>query len=100
MNLTQITCPYCHSEMNKAIKSYKTKHNGTRQLHKCEQCHKVFSETKGSFLEGLVKPISLIAKVLQARHEGMGLNAACRVFNIAKNTLLSWEKNSLNCKRL
>jgi hypothetical protein len=51
----------------------------------------VFSETKGTFLEGLKKPMSLIVKVLNSRSEGMGLNAACRVFEIAKNTLLDWE---------
>ena len=92
MNITQLTCPYCQSEAIKETKSYETKHNGTRRLYKCVQCQKVFSETKGSFLEGLVKPISLIIQVLNARHEGIGVNAACRVFEIAKNTLLNWEE--------
>ncbi len=92
MKLTQITCPYCHSETIKETGSYETKHNGSRHLYKCEKCNKVFSETKGSFLENIVKPISLITQVLNARHEGMGVNAVCRVFNIAKNTLLNWER--------
>jgi hypothetical protein len=47
-----------------------------------------FSETKGTFLEGLKKPISFIIQVLKSRSEGMGFNAACRVFDIGKNTLL------------
>jgi len=42
-------------------------------------------------MELLRKPISLIVKVLIARTEGTSLNAACRIFGIAKNTLLLWE---------
>jgi hypothetical protein len=61
-------------------------------LYKCATCGQVFSETKGSVIEGLKKPLSLIAQVLKARSEGMGFNAACRVFEIAKNTLLNWER--------
>jgi len=30
--------------------------------------------------------------VLKARTEGLGLNATCRTFNLAKNTLLNWER--------
>ena len=51
----------------------------------------MFSKTKGTFLEGLKKPMRLMVKVLKARNEGMGVNAVCRVFDIAKNTLLDWE---------
>ena len=51
----------------------------------------MFSETKNTILAGIRKPVSLIVQVIKSRSEGMGLNAACRVFGIAKNTLLSWE---------
>ncbi|MGB8328860.1 MAG: hypothetical protein WCE62_01940 [Polyangiales bacterium] len=30
--------------------------------------------------------------VLKARSEGLGVNATCRVFEVAKNTLLNWEQ--------
>ena len=36
--------------------------------------------------------MSTIVIVLKARSEGLGVNAACRVFEIAKNTLLDWER--------
>jgi hypothetical protein len=36
--------------------------------------------------------VSAIIQVFKARSEGMGLNAACRVFDLAKNTLLGWER--------
>jgi transposase-like protein len=80
------------------MKSYETKNNGSRQLYKCEQCNKVFSETINTFLKGIIKPISFIIQVLNARNEGTGLNAVCRIFKIAKNTLLNWEKNLRVCR--
>jgi hypothetical protein len=61
-------------------------------LYQCIECHQVFSETKGTFLEGLKSPLSLIINVLRSRSEGMGFNAVCRVFEISKNTLLDWER--------
>ena len=52
----------------------------------------MYSETKGTFLEGLKKPIGLLVQVFKTRSEGTGFNATCRIFDIAKNTLLSWEE--------
>ncbi len=98
MKPTQVSCPDCHCEILEEFGVYETMNNGSRILYECTNCKKVFSETKGSFLEGLVKPISLIAMVLKARSEGMGVNAACRVFNIAKNTLLNWERRFADLK--
>lgn len=98
MNLTQINCPNCRCENIKKYRTYKTINNGARGLYKCEKCGNVFSETKGSFLEGLVKPIHFIVKVLKARSEGMGFNAVCRVFEISKNTLLNWEEKFAGLK--
>ena len=96
--LKQLSCPYCGSEKCESYKSYETLNNGSRMLYLCGTCRQVFSETKGSFLEGLKKPISLIIKVLKTRSEGMGLNATCRVYEIAKNTLLDWEQKFANLK--
>jgi hypothetical protein len=52
----------------------------------------VFSQTRGTFLEGLSTPLSTIVTVFKVRSEGLGLNATCRIFEIAKNTLLNWER--------
>jgi len=86
------SCPYCGSHDCEIHKPYETAHNGTRVLLQCQICKKLFSETKGTLLEGLRKPISSIVQVIKTRVEGMGLNAACRAFSIAKNTLLLWER--------
>jgi hypothetical protein len=43
-------------------------------------------------MEGLKTPVSMIWIVIKARTDGMGLNAATRTFEFAKNTILSWER--------
>jgi hypothetical protein len=43
-------------------------------------------------MEGLKTPMSMIWLVIKARTDGMGLNAATRTFEFAKNTILSWER--------
>jgi len=90
--LNTLRCPHCLSEHIEDYSFYETKNNGTRKLYRCGECQQVFSETKGTFLEDLKKPISLIINVLKSRSEGMGFNAVCRVFDISKNTLLAWEQ--------
>jgi len=43
-------------------------------------------------MEGVKTPVSVIGHVLKARMEGLGLHAAARTFDKAKNTILSWER--------
>lgn len=90
--LNTLHCPHCFSEHIEEYSRYETKNSEIRRLYQCSECQQVFSETKGTFLEGLKKPISLIISVLKSRSEGVGLNAACRIFEISKNTLLDWER--------
>lgn len=95
MTLFACKCPDCSSENIRFDYSYNTLCGGGRQMRLCISCGSSFSETKKTFLEGLRTPVSVIWKVLKARTEGMALNATCRVFGIAKNSLISWEKNFL-----
>lgn len=98
MLINQYVCHTCGNDKLKEFSRYETCQNGTRQIFRCDNCHCVFSETKGTFLEGLRKPVSLIAQVLKNRSEGLGFNATCRAFDIAKNTLLEWERRFANLK--
>jgi hypothetical protein len=100
MELLKIRCPTCKSQEIKERCSYETKNNGSRMLYGCCCCKTVFSETKNTFLEGLKKPISLIVFVIKARTEGMAFNAACRTFEIAKNTLIHWEGRLSTLKKV
>ena len=91
-------CPDCNSDNLNRYREYKTLTYGNRWLYQCNHCARVFSETKGSFSEGIRKPIHLIVNVLMARSEGGGFNAVCRIFKIAKNTLLEWERKFADMK--
>ncbi|UXE59319.1 MAG: hypothetical protein KA717_26135 [Woronichinia naegeliana WA131] len=85
-------CPHCYSEKVKIHSHYQTKGNGERKMFICQECSSCFAETYGSVIAGLETPLSEIVKVLKARMEGIGLNAAARVFGYAKTTILNWEK--------
>lgn len=97
MTLFACKCPDCSSENVRFDYGYDTLCGGYRQMRLCLSCGTSFSETKNTFLEGLRTPVSIIWKVLSARTEGMSLNATCRVFKIAKKSLLSWEKKFQAC---
>ena len=92
MFLFTCKCPNCSSENFRLDYEYDTLLNGCRQMLLCRDCGLSFSETKNTYLQGIRTSVSTIWKVLKSRTEGMSLNAACRVFGIAKNTLLSWEQ--------
>ena len=92
MSLFSCKCPKCSSEKIRFNYKYNTISNGYKRMLLCKNCHASFSETKNTFLQGIKNPVSTVWNVLQSRTEGLSLNATTRVFNIAKNTLLSWEK--------
>src|SRR2546425_5338327 len=100
MELLRRKCPACHSSNIQYHSSYTTKNYGGRVMYKCENCPAYFSETKNTFLEGLKTPVSVIWQVLKARTEGMGLNAAARTFEKAKNTILAWERKFLDLQQV
>src|SRR4029453_6012004 len=92
MELLRLKCPVCHSSDIQYPSPYSTKSHGDRVIYKCEHCPIYFSETKKTLMEGLKTPVSVIWQVLKARTDGMGLNAAARTFEKAKNTILAWER--------
>lgn len=92
MELLRRKCPVCHSADIQYHSPYTTKNHGGRIIYKCNACLAYFSETKHTLLEGLKTPVSVIWHVVKARTEGMGLNAAARTFDKAKNTILAWER--------
>ena len=96
MELLRRKCPVCHSSDVKYHAPSTTKNHDGRVIYKCENCPVYFSETKNTFMEGLKTPVSVIWQVLKARTEGMGLNAAARTFEKAKNTILAWERKFID----
>ena len=100
MDLLQLKCPICHSADIQYHSPYTTKNHGRRVMYKCENCPAYFSETKNTLLEGVKTPVSVIWHVLKARTEGMGLHAAARTFEKAKNTILAWERTFVDLHRV
>jgi len=99
LELIDTTCPYCRCSELKQHSTYNTQHHGQRPIMQCESCIKFFSPTKNTFMAGIRKPISFIVVVFNARTEGVGLNATCRIFNVAKNTVLDWERRLSSIKQ-
>ena len=100
MERLQIKCPTCHSAVLQSHTTYPTQHHGRRIIYKCDHCPVYFSETKNTLMAGLKTPVSVIWQVLKARTEGMGLNAAARTFEKAKNTILAWERKFVDLHRV
>ena len=92
MEILKKHCPTCQSQEIKPHTTYTTQSNGQRTILLCEECGAYFSETKNTVLEGLRTPLSKIWEVLEARTEGMGLNAVARVFHKGKQTVIKWEQ--------
>ena len=100
MELLQITCPTCQSSVFQYHTTYATQHHGSRIIYKCASCPGYFSETKKTLMAGVKTPVSVIWQVIKARTEGMGLNAAARTFEKAKNTILAWERKFLELQHV
>ena len=89
MSLLEKRCPTCNSSEEKGHCRYTIQSGETRWIYRCVKCGSYFSETKDTFLEGLRTPLSRISMILDALNDGMGINAACRVFKVSKNTIYS-----------
>jgi transposase-like protein len=100
MELLRLKCPGCHSSDIQYHSPYTTKNHGGRIIYKCDNCPTYFSETKNTLLEGLKTPVSVIWQVIKARTDGLGLNAAARTFDKAKNTILAWERKFVDLHRV
>lgn len=97
--LTDKACPACNSQEVSQHTTYNTQNHGQRRIYCCDECGHYFSETSNTFMAGIKKPLSLIVQVIKARAEGTGLNAACRVFDVAKNTIINWENRFAGLKQ-
>lgn len=60
-----------------------------RQLQ-CVACNGYFLETHGTLFQGKRVPAELLARVVAALAEGLGIRAVARVFEVDPNTVLTW----------
>lgn len=87
MSLSSHHCLNCQSDNYKTHTSYKILNGDERNIYHCQECDNYFYQTKNTALEGLRKPLSFIAQVLEAINEGMGINAACRTFKTTRKSI-------------
>ena len=90
MSLMECQCPECGSDLIKRHCGYIVLDGEERSIYHCMECDNYFSETKNTPLEGLRTPLSRISTVLNAVNDGMGINAACRTFQVGKNSIKRW----------
>jgi transposase-like protein len=91
MELSSNNCPDCNSQQIKVHTRYQTVHHGERHIYHCQDCDTYFSDTVATPLAGLRTPLSRVIQILQARSDGMGLNATARTFAVSKKSVIDWE---------
>jgi len=80
MTLTHIRCPYCHGKNVEAQSTYTIKCGAPRTMYYCSSCERSFSETSRTPIAHLKTPMALVVQVLTALTEGVGINAATRLY--------------------
>ncbi len=91
MDLLIKGCPCCGSGKVKVHTNYRTKNHDLRKILYCKNCDSYFSETSLTPMSGLRTPLSQVIEVLNARGEGLGLNATDQNHKVAKKTIIDWE---------
>ena len=55
-------------------------------MYHCSYCERAFSEIRHTPLAHLKTPIARVVQVLTALTEGVGINAATRLYGVSKNS--------------
>ena len=99
MTLTQIRCADCGGKNVDGYRTYTIKDGVHRIMYHCASCGCSFSETKQTPLAHLKTPISVIVQVLSALTEGVGINAATRLYGVSKNSIYRWQERLSGVKK-
>lgn len=100
IDLFKSLCPQCYTDNSTMHTTYTVQDGQIRHILHCCTCNNYFSETNGTPLAGLRTPLSRIQQILTAVHEGLGINAACRTFNVSKNSIKDWENRLSGVKHV
>jgi transposase-like protein len=68
-------------------------------MYYCACCERAFSETSHTALAHLKTPIALVVQVLAALTEGVGINAATRLYGVSKNSIYRWQARLSGLKK-
>ena len=99
MTLTHIRCPSCDGKNAEEQRTYTIKCGTPRTLYHCSFCERSFSETRNTPIAQLKTPIALVVQVLTALTEGVGINAATRLYSVSKNSIYRWQERLSGVKK-
>ena len=68
-------------------------------MYHCSLCDRAFSETRNTPLAQFKTPIAVIVHVLSALTEGVGINAATRLYGVSKNSIYRWQERLSGVKK-
>ena len=99
MTLFPRRCPYCNGKSIEAQRTYTIQCGEPRTLYHCAPCARSFSETRHTPIAQLKTPIALVVQVLAALTEGVGINAATRLYGVSKNSIYRWQERLSGLKK-
>ena len=99
MTLTHMRCTDCGCKDIKAQRTSTIKQGGQRTIYACDACSGTFSSTSHTPMARLKTPISVIVQVLSALTEGVGINAATRLYGVSKNSIYRWQERLSGLKK-
>ena len=99
MTLTHIRCPYCNGKNVEEQSTYTIKCGAPRIMYYCSSCERSFSETRNTPIAHLKTPIAIVVQVLDALTEGVGINAATRLYGVSKNSIYRWQERLSGVKK-
>jgi transposase-like protein len=99
MTLTQIRCAHCGCKHVEGYRTYTIKDGEQRTMYHCSSCDSTFSETKNTPIADLKTPLSVVVQVLAALTEGVGINAATRLYHVSKNSIYRWQERLSGLKK-
>ena len=97
--MIHLRCGDCGGKEVEICRTYTLKQGEQRTIYYCSACDRSFSETKNTPLASLKTPISVMVHVLSALTEGMGINAAARLYGVSKNSLYRWQERLSGVKQ-
>jgi transposase-like protein len=92
MTLPHMRCPYCNGKSIETQRTYTIRWGARRTLYHCTPCARSFSETHQPPMAQLKTPMALVVQVLSALTEGVGINAATRLYGVSKNRIYRWQE--------
>ena len=99
MTLTQIRCAHCGCKNIESYRTYTIRDGEQRTIYHCSSCDSAFSETRNTPIAQLKTPIAVIVQVLSALTEGVGINAATRLYGVSKNSISRWQERLSGLKK-